>query len=126
MLRPANDSRLSPSDLRGAKQNCLIPSGIYTDPGDPQYASPSSWLRTDPLCFQDSDVAQLMAIKAGLGIGIYQVPLACKDPNLRRVLAGMLELKLGVWAVMHENFRSTPRCRAVFDGHVAGLKAHID
>jgi DNA-binding transcriptional LysR family regulator len=74
----------------------------------------------------DSDVAQLMAIKAGLGIGICQVPLARKDPNLRRVLAGMLELKLGVWAVMHENLRSTPRCRAVFDGLVAGLKPHID
>lgn len=74
----------------------------------------------------DSDVAQLMAIKAGLGIGICQVPLARRDPNLKRVLAGLLELKLGVWAVMHENLRSTPRCRVVFDGLVAGLKAHID
>ncbi len=74
----------------------------------------------------DSDVAQFMAIKAGLGIGICQVPLARRDPNLRRVLAGLLDLKLGVWAVMHENLRSTPRCRVVFDGLVAGLKTHID
>jgi len=74
----------------------------------------------------DSDVAQLMAIKAGVGIGICQVPLARRDPDLKRVLAGALELKLGVWIVMHEDLRSIPRCRVAFDGLVVGLKAHVD
>lgn len=74
----------------------------------------------------DSDIAQLMAIRAGFGIGICQVALAKRDPGLRRVLARALEMKLGVWVVMHEDLRSSPRCRAVFDGLVAGLQAHVD
>lgn len=74
----------------------------------------------------DSDIAQLMAIRAGFGIGICQVALAKRDPGLRRVLASELQLKLGVWVAMHEDLRSSPRCRAVFDGLVAGLQAYVD
>ena len=73
----------------------------------------------------DSHIAQLMAIRAGFGIGICQVALARRDPNLERVLPGV-QLKLGVWLAMHENLRSTPRCRAGFDGLATGLMAHID
>ena len=67
-----------------------------------------------------------MAIKAGLGVGICQVALARRDPDLQRVLATAFELKLGVWIAMHENLRSTPRCRIVFDALVAGLRNHVD
>jgi DNA-binding transcriptional LysR family regulator len=74
----------------------------------------------------DSDIAHLMAIKAGFGIGVCQVALAKQDPNLERVLPTAVDLKLGVWLAMHENLRSTPRCRAVFDGLAAGLKSHVD
>jgi DNA-binding transcriptional LysR family regulator len=74
----------------------------------------------------DSDVAQLMAVRAGIGIGFCQVALARRDPGLERVLPGEFQLKLGVWLAMHENLRSTPRCRAVFDGLAAGLTAYVD
>ncbi len=74
----------------------------------------------------DSDIAQLMAIKAGFGIGICQVALARREPDLKRVMPGAFELKLGVWLAMHENLRSTPRCRAVFDGLATGLKTYLD
>jgi DNA-binding transcriptional LysR family regulator len=74
----------------------------------------------------DSDIAQLMAIKAGFGIGMCQVALAQRDPDLERVLPSAFDLKLGVWLAMHENLRSTPRCRAVFDGLAAGLRTHVD
>lgn len=74
----------------------------------------------------DSDIAQLMAIRAGFGIGICQVELAKHDANLERVLSSAFGLKLGMWVVMHEDMRSVPRCRATFDGLVAGLKAHVD
>ncbi len=74
----------------------------------------------------DSDIAQLMAIRAGFGIGVCQTALARREPRLERVLPGALQLKLGVWVVMHENLRTSPRCRAVFDGLAAGLKAHVD
>lgn len=74
----------------------------------------------------DSDVAQLMAIKSGFGIGVCQVAIARRDPDLQRVLPDLVDLKLGVWLAMHEDLRATPRCRAVFDGLAAGLKTHVD
>jgi DNA-binding transcriptional LysR family regulator len=74
----------------------------------------------------DSDIAQLMAIRAGLGIGICQTALARRDPHLERVLPGSFQFKLGVWLAMHENLRSTPRCRATFDELAAGLMSHVD
>jgi len=74
----------------------------------------------------DSDIAQLMATRAGFGIGFCQVALARRAPALERVLSGAFAMQLGVWLAMHENLRSTPRCRAVFDGLAAGLAAHVD
>jgi DNA-binding transcriptional LysR family regulator len=74
----------------------------------------------------DNDIAQLMAIRAGFGIGICQVALARRDPELERVLPGAFQLKLGVWLAMHENLRSTPRCRAIFDLLAVSLKTHVD
>lgn len=74
----------------------------------------------------DSDLAQLAAIRAGFGIGGCQVPIARRDPELVRVLPDAFRLMLGVWIVMHENLRSTPRYRAVFDALVAGLRGHVD
>lgn len=74
----------------------------------------------------DSDLAQLAAIRAGFGIGICQVALARRDRDLVRVLPDAFELKLGTWLAMHENLRSTPRCRIVFDALAAGLAGHMD
>jgi DNA-binding transcriptional LysR family regulator len=73
----------------------------------------------------DSDIAQLRAIKAGFGIGICQVGLARRDPDLVRLLPEAVELKLGVWLAMHENLRATPRCRAVFDGLASSLADYV-
>jgi DNA-binding transcriptional LysR family regulator len=74
----------------------------------------------------DSDLAQLAAIKAGFGIGACQVALAKRDPDLVRVLPDNFDLQLDAWIVMHEDLRSTPRCRAVFDGLAIGLRDHLD
>jgi DNA-binding transcriptional LysR family regulator len=73
----------------------------------------------------DSDIAHLMAIKAGFGIGLCQTALARQDPNLVRVLPSV-SVPLGVWLAMHENLRSIPRCRAVFDALAVGLAGHVD
>jgi DNA-binding transcriptional LysR family regulator len=72
-----------------------------------------------------NDVAQLRAIQTGFGIGICQVGLARRDPHLVRLLPDTFEITLGIWLAMHENLRSTPRCRAVFDGLATGLAAYI-
>ena len=69
----------------------------------------------------DSDFAQLAAIRAGLGIGVCQVPIARRDPALVRVLPGVLDLPLDVWIVMHEDLKRSRHCRIAFDALVAGL-----
>jgi DNA-binding transcriptional LysR family regulator len=80
-----------------------------------------------PFAFRaDSDLAQLAAIRAGFGIGGCQVPLAHRTPDLVRLLPEAFALKLGMWVVMHENLRSTPRYRVVADALVIGLRQHAD
>lgn len=73
----------------------------------------------------DSNLAQLAALRAGFGLGFAQTPLAARDPNLMRVLADTVELPLPVWLAMHEDLRSSPRCRAVFDALAEGLAAYL-
>ena len=69
----------------------------------------------------DSDLAQLAFIRAGFGIGMCQVPLGARDPSLVRVLPDAVSLDLGLWVVMHEDLKTSPRCRAVFDALAEGL-----
>jgi DNA-binding transcriptional LysR family regulator len=52
----------------------------------------------------DSDIAQLMAVRAGLGIGICQTALARRDPDLERVLPRPFQFKLGVWLAIMRIF----------------------
>lgn len=78
--------------------------------------------RSDFALRADSDLAQLAAIRAGFGIGICQAGLAA---GLTRVLPDAVAIALPVWVVMHEDLRSTPRCRALFDALVAGLAAQL-
>jgi DNA-binding transcriptional LysR family regulator len=74
----------------------------------------------------DNDAAQLAAIRAGFGIGFFHAALALRDTNLVRLLAGAFDYKLDTWVVMHEDLRSTPRCRAVFDALADGLHRYVD
>jgi len=69
----------------------------------------------------DNDLAQLAAIRAGFGIGVCQVPVARRDPDLVHVLAETVAVELGLWIVMHEDLRTTARCRAVFDALAESL-----
>lgn len=70
----------------------------------------------------DSNVAQLAAIRAGVGIGICQMGIARKDPGLVRILPEVFEVPLETWAVMHENLRAGIRWRRTFDALVQGLR----
>lgn len=73
----------------------------------------------------DSNLAQLAAIRAGFGIGVCQVELAKRDPDIVRLFEREFELPLETFVVMHENLKTTPRCRATFDALVEGLLAYI-
>ena len=73
----------------------------------------------------ENDLAQLAAIRAGLGIGFCQVPLAARDPALVPLFGDQFVLDLETWVVTHEDLRSAPPVRAVFDALVTGLAAYI-
>jgi DNA-binding transcriptional LysR family regulator len=68
----------------------------------------------------DSNLAQLAAIRAGFGIGLCQVGVAQRDPALVRVLPAVA-MPLPLCIVMHEDLKTSARCRAVFDALAAGL-----
>lgn len=72
----------------------------------------------------DSHPAQLAAIRAGLGIGVVQVPVGARDPDLVRVLPDLDLAVLETWIVMHENQSRVPSVRATFD-HLANAFAKM-
>ena len=83
------------------------------------------WQR-DAFAFRtDSDVAQLALIRAGCGIGICQVALAAREPQLVQLLPDGLTLGLETWLTMHEDLRHTPRCKAAFDALLQGLTLYV-
>jgi DNA-binding transcriptional LysR family regulator len=69
----------------------------------------------------DSDLAQLAALRAGLGIGASQIGLARRNKNLVPVLHSELILPMEVWLVMHRDLRSSRRIRLTFDHLAAEL-----
>ena len=72
----------------------------------------------------DSDLAQLAAIRAGYGIGFCQVEIARHEPDLVRVTPQLFSLEFPLWVAMHEDLKSSRRCRVVFDALVEGLLAY--
>jgi DNA-binding transcriptional LysR family regulator len=72
----------------------------------------------------DSGLAQLAALRSGIGISLCQVPLGRQNPDLVHLLPEF-ELPLGTWVAMHENLKSSPRCRVTFDALVAGLLDYL-
>jgi DNA-binding transcriptional LysR family regulator len=72
----------------------------------------------------DSDAAYIAAIRAGIGVGICQVPLAAGPPPLRRMLP-KLGFELPVWVVTHEDLRSSRRVSLVFEHLVAALASYV-
>ncbi|WP_315705414.1 MULTISPECIES: LysR family transcriptional regulator [unclassified Bradyrhizobium] len=72
----------------------------------------------------DSDVAQIAALRAGLGVGVMQVPLAAREPTLVRVLP-KLDHRMEVWLVTHPDLRSSTRVQSAIAALHAELKGYI-
>lgn len=83
------------------------------------------WQREAFALRTDSDMAQLALIRAGYGIGICQIPLAARNPQLVRVLPDSTPLCLDTWLAMHEDLRHTPRCKVTFEALLQGLQAYL-
>jgi DNA-binding transcriptional LysR family regulator len=77
-----------------------------------------------PLQFRlrtDAILAQHAAVEAGLGVGNHWVGLAGRQPELVRVLADQVAVKLDVWLCAHDELRRSRRMRLVWDHLAATL-----
>ena len=73
----------------------------------------------------DSDMAQLAALRAAFGIGGCQSGIAQRSPELTRVLADQMRIRLDTWVVMHEDLRESRRCALTFGALADGLQAYL-
>lgn len=73
----------------------------------------------------DSDLASLAVLRAGFGIGVCQVGLARRNPDLVRLFPKKISLRLDTWLAMHEDLRDNPSCRAAFAALVEGLESYV-
>jgi len=81
--------------------------------------------REDFVYRTDNDLAQLAAIRGGVGIGVCQSRLAARDPDLVAVLPDVFHFDLDTWIVMHEDLRRVRRVRLVYEALAKGLTAYI-
>jgi DNA-binding transcriptional LysR family regulator len=72
----------------------------------------------------DADLAQLAALRAGYGLGVCQLGIARRDPELVQLLNGAFRYELDMWLVMHKDLRNTRRMRLLFDHLVAELTTY--
>lgn len=84
-----------------------------------------AWSRERFAARCDSDLGQLALLRAGAGIGICQIALARRDPELVQLFPQQFSMALESWVVMHEGLRRSPRCRMSFDALVQGLRAYM-
>jgi DNA-binding transcriptional LysR family regulator len=73
----------------------------------------------------DDELAQIAALRAGVGVGGCQEGVARRSPELVAVLPGAVRFALEMWLVMHEDLQATPRIRLLFDALAAGLADYL-
>ncbi len=73
----------------------------------------------------DNDLAQLAALRTGVGIGGCQENIARRMPELIAVLPNAIQYALEIWLVMHEDSKTTRRVRLLFDRLAAGLTDYV-
>jgi DNA-binding transcriptional LysR family regulator len=114
--------RAVPADLAGLLDHCLIG---FDEPRPYTHilAVEGHMIERSELSLRsDSDMAQLAAIRAGLGIGVCHAVLAT---GLTRVLPAAFSPGVEVWLVMHEDMRSSIRIKALFDAVADRLKLFL-
>jgi DNA-binding transcriptional LysR family regulator len=84
------------------------------------------WLKRQHFGFRaDNDLAQIAALRAGVGIGGCQRPIAARDSNLVPVLPREIAFKLEMWLAMHESSKATRRIRLLYDHLAEGLARYL-
>ena len=86
----------------------------------------ASSLRRENFVFRcDQDLAQLAALRAGVGVGGAQENIARRTPELERLFAQEFAVPLEIWLVAQEDVADTPRVRAMWDTLAQGLTAFL-
>ena len=73
----------------------------------------------------DDDVAQIAALRAGVGIAGCQEGVGRRTPELVPVLPNLVRFELEMWLVMHEDLKATRRVRLMYDALAAGLTDYL-
>jgi DNA-binding transcriptional LysR family regulator len=114
-----------PRTLADLRQHCFI--GFDRD--NQTFRSAGSFakaLTREDFGFRcDSDLAQLAALRSGVGIGGCQDMIARRTPDLVPVLPSAFQMALEVWLVMHRDLKAEPRVRLMFDWLAAGLTEYV-
>lgn len=74
----------------------------------------------------DYYAAQSAALRAGLGIGGMQRPIARSYPELVPVLPSVFSIRLEVWLATHADLRGVPHVRVLFDHLARALADYCD
>lgn len=73
----------------------------------------------------NGDLAQLAAVRTGVGIGVCQHGIARQDPSLVPVLPHIVLVQFEVWLAMHEDLRDSYRVRHLFEHLSLHLRRHL-
>jgi DNA-binding transcriptional LysR family regulator len=103
-----------PASLLELAGHTLI--GADRDPTIARLAAQSGFqvAREDFAFRTDSDLAQLAALRAGIGIGGCQVGIARRDPELLPVLPDAIRFSLDMWLVMHRDLQREAHVMSLF------------
>jgi len=108
--------RGAPNTVAHLLQHDLI--GSDTDPSIVQgFLAMGFPVMRDAFALRTDDfVVQWQAVRAGLGVGFCTDYIARTDPDVLRVLPGLLNIPpLPMWLAVHREIRTSHRIRAVFD-----------
>ncbi|WP_245411039.1 LysR family transcriptional regulator [Microvirga flavescens] len=72
----------------------------------------------------DSHLAQLAAIRAGFGIGICQIGIARREPDLVHLFPEAFRPSMETWIAMHRDLRASRRIHAMFQHLAASMAAY--
>lgn len=115
-------ARGEPKKLTDLAKHSLIGFDMETPFLRAAGAKLGGWKREEFAYRCDSNLAQMALVRAGAGIGGYQVGLAARDENLVRILKREMTMKMTTWVTMHSDLRHSTRCKTVFDELAGRLK----
>lgn len=118
------DAHGLPESLNDLRQHLLI--GWDRDAGAAAEALADFPLIRENFAIRcDNYPAQLAALRAGLGIGACQHPIAARDPDLVPVLPDVVRFPLEIWLCAHEDLLASRRVRLLMDHLAEGLSAYV-